>query len=413
MTAAQPALRIGYFAGIYPRATDTFIQREIHGLRERGFDVRTFSVRKSGTDHDVSAAILEEKRKTYFVLPVNPLRLLAANLLSLFASPLRYCATLWLALKTARAGWRGLLYQLFYFQEAIVLAAELKRQRIAHLHNHLGDASGTVTLLACRLADVGYSITFHGPHIFFDPTHWALREKVRYSRFTVCISHYCRSQMMLFTDREDWCRLVIVHCGVDPARYDFVARRAWVAARKLVYTGRLAAEKGIPVLFESLGALKAQGYEFELTLIGDGPDRHVLEKLAQEAGIAERVTFAGFAGQDEVLEHLRQSDVLILPSFAEGVPVSLMEAMACGVPVIATYVGGTVELVEHGRTGQMVHAGDPASLQAAIARYLDEPALRERVSRQGREKVVTDFNLDVEVDKLATLFRQHAGRNQT
>jgi glycosyltransferase involved in cell wall biosynthesis len=410
MIQAPAGMRIGYFAGIYPRATDTFIQREIQGLRARGFDVRTFSVRKSGADHDVSAEILNEKRNTYFLLPANPFRLLIENMAFLGASPLRYFSALNLAWRTARPGWRGLVYQLFYFQEAVKLAGEMRRQRIAHLHNHLGDASGTVTLLACRLTAVGYSITFHGPHIFFDPMHWALREKVRHCRFAVCISHYCRSQMMLFTDQADWARLVIVHCGVDPARYRYAAPRE--RASKLLYTGRLAFEKGLPVLFESLGTLKDQGYDFELTLVGDGPDRAALEASARALGIGEQVVFAGFAGQDEVLAHLRQSDMLLLPSFAEGVPVSLMEAMACGLPVIATYVGGVVELVEHARTGQMVHAGDPVSLKEAIASYLQDRGLRELVSRQGRDKVVEDFNFDTEADKLAALFWQNAGEGR-
>jgi glycosyltransferase involved in cell wall biosynthesis len=399
-------MRIGYFTNTYPRATDTFIQREIKGLRERGFDVRTFSVRKSGADHDVSPEVIAEKRNTFYVLPVNPVRLLLLNLASLFSAPARYLSTLNLARTTAQPGCRGMLWQMFYFQEAVVLAAELRRQQIEHLHNHLGDASATVALLASKLSNIGYSNSVHGSDIFFDPTHWALREKVRHSRFTVCISNYCRSQMMLFTDSQDWQRLAIVHCGVSLADYEFTGLRD--AARKLLYVGRLAAEKGLPVLFESLGAMRAQQYEFELTLLGDGPDREKLEALARQHGIADRVMFAGYASPNVVAEHLRRTDIFVLPSFFEGVPVSLMEAMACGVPVIATYVGGVAELVQDGETGQVVYPGDPVSLKNAIVSYLDDFALRERVSRQGREKVAADFNLDREIDKLAGLFREHA-----
>lgn len=407
MQKTDSAVRIGYFTSIYPRATDTFIQREVRGLRERGIDVRTFSAHRTGADHDVGPDVIEEKRNTLFLLPANPVTLVLDNLAVIVSAPLRYLSTLRLAYRTARPGWRGMLYQMFYFQEAVILARLLQRHRIAHLHNHLGDVSGTITMLACTLAGIGYSITIHGPHIFFDPTHWALREKVKFSRFIACISHYCRSQMMLFSDQSDWDRLRIVHCGVHPGqfRYGEVRRQA----RKLLYVGRLAAEKGLPVLFESLRQLKQRNYDFELTLVGDGAERRDLEELARRAGIPERVVFAGFAGQEEVAEHLRQSDVFILPSFAEGVPVSLMEAMACGVPVIATYVGGIVELIEPGVTGLLVPPSDAAALRDAIARYLDDHALRDRVSRQGREKVVSDFNLDNEVDKLAQLFRNHAG----
>jgi len=398
-------MRIAYFTNTYPRATDTFIQREVMGLRERGIDVRTFSVHKTGTDHDVGPEVLAEKKNTFYVLPVNPFRLLALNLCTLVMSPARYLGALLLALKTARPGLAGLIYQLFYFQEAVVIARELRRHKMHHLHNHLGDLSGTVAMLASSLAGIGFSMTVHGSDFYFDPTHWALREKVKLSLFIVCISHYCKSQMMLFSDQEDWHRLKIVHCGIDPERFGYADVRE--TGGNLLYIGRLAAEKGIPVLFESLSLLAGRGYDFLVTMVGDGPDRAALEEMAVRLGISDRLTFAGYAGQDEVKEHLQKSDVLILPSFAEGVPVTLMEAMACGVPVIGTQVGGVPELIEHDRTGQLVPPADSATLADAIIRYLDDPELRERVSRQGREKVVQDFNLTTELDKLTLLFRQH------
>jgi glycosyltransferase involved in cell wall biosynthesis len=262
-------------------------------------------------------------------------------------------------------------------------------------------------MLASALTGIGYSITVHGPHIFFDPTHWALREKVKFSRFIVCISHHCKSQMMLFSDQSDWDRYQIVHCGVDPHQFRYVEVKRH--ARKLLYTGRLAAEKGLPVLFESLRLLGQQDYDYELTLVGDGDERKSLENLARQMGIADRLVFAGFASQEKVKDYLMQTDVFILPSFAEGVPVSLMEAMACGVPVIATHVGGIAELIEPGETGLLVPASDALALRDAIASYLNDYGLREKVSRQEREKVLSDFNLDKEVDKLARLFRSHAG----
>lgn len=405
MQKADIEVRIGYFTGIYPRATDTFIQREVKGLRERGFDVRTFSMRKTGSDHDVGPEVVEEKRNTFYLLPANPIGLFFDNLAVFVFRPARYLGTLWLAFRTARPGWRGLLYQIFYFQEAVILARALQRQGIEHLHNHLGDVSGTVTLLACTLTGIGYSMTIHGPHIFFDPTHWALREKLKYSRFVVCISHYCKSQMMLFSDQADWGRLLVIHCGVDVGQFRQIEVKP--RARKLLYTGRLASEKGLPVLFESLKLLDQQGYDFELTLVGDGEERKSLEELAQQMDIAGRLVFAGFASQDGVRGYLLQSDVFILPSFAEGVPVSLMEAMACGIPVIATQVGGIAELIETGETGLLVPPSDPAMLRDAIARYLDNYDLRKKVSRLGRKKVMSDFSLDSEVDQLVRLFRVH------
>jgi colanic acid/amylovoran biosynthesis glycosyltransferase len=399
-------MRIGYLTNHYPRATDTFIQREVAALRKRGFDIRTFSVRRSGSEHDVSPEVKAEKRNTHYLLPVAVTRLIHANAWAFIGAPRRYVAVLALAIETRRPGLRGFALQLAYFQEAVLLSLELRRQCITHLHDHGGDNSGTVTLLASTLTRVGYSITIHGPYIFFDPTHWALREKLRHSRFIACISHYCRSQLMLFSDQVDWGRLKLVRCGIDVERFLYVDVRQRV--RQLLYVGRLSVEKGLPVLFESLQILLARGYEFELTLAGDGSGRKGLEELARQLGIYDRLVFAGYIAEDRVREFLQQSDIFILPSFAEGVPVSLMEAMACGVPVLSTYVGGIAELVESERTGLLVSAGDSAALSEAIVRYFDDFELRQRVSRLARQKIVTGFNLDSEVGKLAGLFLAHA-----
>lgn len=400
-------MRIGYFTHLYPRATDTFIQREVAGLRQRGFDIRTFAVRRPGNEHDVAAEVVAEKEGTHYLLPAGVIALIVSNLVVFVRGPARFLSTLALALRTRRPGMRGLALQLAYFQEAILLAIAVTGARITHLHNHLGDNSGTVTLLASRLTGIGYSITVHGPHIFFDPTHWALREKLRYSRFIVCISHYCRSQMMLFSDPVDWDRLKIVRCGVDTERFHYHEVRQQV--KRLLYTGRLAVEKGLAVLFDSLRDLLSRGYELELTLLGDGDDRGHLQDLARRLGIQRHVVFAGYASQEQLRAGLQLSDLVILPSFAEGVPVSLMEAMACGVPVLATYVGGVAELVEPERTGLLVPAADCAALSNAIVRYCDDLELRQRISRSAREAVVAGFNLDAQVDKLAHLFLSGGG----
>lgn len=395
-------MAVAYFTHQYPRATDTFIQREVEYLRLHGLEVRTYSVRRSGSEHDVSESIREEKRRTRYLLPVNPLSLIAKNLSALIRSPLRYVAAFRLALRTSRPGLRGLVLQIAYFQEAVLLASRLRSDGIKHLHNHLGDNSGTATLLASLLAQVSYSITFHGPHIFFDPTHWALREKVRHARFIFCISHYCRSQIMLFSDAADWGKLKIVHCGVDTRRLFPVATRA--RAEKMLYTGRLSVEKGLSVLFESLKLLRDAGRNFELTLVGDGADRDKLQALAREIAIDRHLVFAGYRSQEEVGEYLRRSDIFILPSFAEGVPVSLMEAMATGIPVVATNVGGVAELVESERTGLLVPPADSAALAQAIARYQDDHELRLRVVSHGRERVIQQFNIEIEGQKLLDYF---------
>lgn len=396
--------RLAYFTGNYPRATDTFIQREVIGLRALGWQVETFSVRRSDTNHDVSDFIRSEKQATYYLLPFSWLRLLGGNLSFALRHPRRYLHTLALAHRSRRPGLVGWLYNMVYFQEAVALARVLHLRGIQHLHNHLGDASGTVTMLAAELTGIGYSIMVHGPHLFFDPLHWALPEKLKRSRFVACISYFCQSQLMLFTPPSSWAQLAIVRCGVDPDQYHLQPVRNH--ATQLLYVGRLASEKGLLTLLDSLNQLRSMQVSFRLTLVGDGDDRDLLKKVVQQLGLADVVHFAGFANESGVREHLQKADVFVLPSFAEGVPVSLMEAMACGVPVVSTYVGGINELVEPGVTGLLVPAADATALAAAIARLLRSPDLRAKLARGGRERVEKQYHLNTQILQLSSLFER-------
>ncbi|WP_086934322.1 glycosyltransferase [Agarilytica rhodophyticola] len=395
-------MRIAYFTNTYPRATDTFIRREVIGLRKRGFDVVTYSVRKTGSDHDVDEEVITEKRNTKYILPFNILALLILNFKTLIADPKNYLRTFILAYKTVRPGIKGHFLQLVYFLEAVSLSKLLIEDRVEHLHNHLGDNSGTVTLLAAKLADIPYSISIHGPHIFFDGLHWALDKKTEHAKFISCIGHFCTSQMMLYSDKEYWSKFKIIRCGVDLNRFDYQEPKG--IAKKMVYVGRLSAEKGVPILFDSIAKLKEQNYDVQLTLLGDGEDRDFLEKLAHDMNINDHVIFGGFVDQKTIATTLRESDIFVLPSFAEGIPVALMEAMAIGIPVIATYVGGVTELVIDQNTGQVVSASDSEGLAQAIARYIDQPEWCKTISKNAREKVATEFNIEDQVDKLAQLF---------
>ncbi len=401
---------IAYITGCYPRATDTFIQREVQGLRASGWNVLPYAVRRPGDDHAGIVAVAEEKQRTTYLLPFRPWSLLADNLTLLVKAPLDYLRTVRLAARSRKPGLKGALYQSAYFLEATVLAADLKRKGVAHLHNHLGDASATVTMLAAKLAGIRFSMTIHGPHIFFEPVNWALREKVAEAAFVACIGDFCKSQVMLFSARADWRKLAEVRCGVDMAAY------AWRPPRdsgiKILFVGRLAAEKGILVLLESFAALIARMPHAQLRLAGDGEDRKVLEARVAELGLAERVVFLGYCSQETVRAELESADLFVLPSFAEGVPVSLMEAMAIGVPVVSTYVGGIAELVVPNETGLLVPAGSVPRLVEAMFTGLTDAAWRQRVSIAARAKVVRDYNLQTQVQILSDLFQGGANAGQ-
>jgi len=391
-------MRIAYLTGMYPRATDTFIQREVAGLRQKGLEVYTFSIRRPGDEHIVGPEQKTEREQTFYILPPNPITLVLSHLILLFTSPGRYLKALALAWSTNQPGLRGTLYQLFYFAEAGLLAQQIRAKQIQHLHNHIADSCCTVAMLAAELGGFTFSFTMHGPYIFFEPYRWRIDEKIKRSLFVICISHFCRSQGMLFAPTNTWNRLHIVHCGVDPALFNVVSHNQ--PGKRLLYVGRLSATKGLPILLESLATLKSSHPEIILTVVGDGEDRAELEQMTAKLELNDNVKFVGYKSQAEVREYMQETDVFVLPSFAEGVPVSLMEAMAAGVPVVTTQIAGVSELVENGVSGYLVPPGDGITLADRIKTLLTEPQLRTKFGAAGRTKIEKEFNLNHEVARL-------------
>ncbi|MGX0902386.1 glycosyltransferase involved in cell wall biosynthesis [Roseovarius sp. MBR-79] len=397
------SLRIAYLTGEYPRATDTFIQREVAGLRALGLTVETCSVRRTGAEHHTGPEQRAEAARTFHVLEATlSLRLIPA-LLAAWRRPGRWFAALRLAWRTSPGGLRALAYQMVYLAEATALAHHLRARGVTHIHNHIAKSSGTVAMLASEMSGIPYSFTLHGPDIFYEPHHWRLDEKIARARFVACISHFARSQAMVFSDPAHWDKLHIVHCGVDPALYDG-ARGGGPA--HLVFVGRLAAVKGVPVLLEAMQGLIADHPGLRLTLVGDGPERAALEARAEV--LRGHVDFVGYKSQDEVAALLREATALVLPSFAEGLPVVLMEALAARVPVVATRIAGVAELVEDGVSGRLVAPGDVRALRAALAEVLGDGTLRAGMGAAGRARVVAEFDSAREAAWLAQLLNGYS-----
>lgn len=392
-------MRIAYITGEYPRATDTFVQRDISELRNHGADVFTFSVRKTGDEHMVGEEQIAARKSTFYIIAnANPLSLLLAHASLFLASPVRYLQALGLAWSIREKGFQGALYQLFYFAEAGILARQVQRQQIQHLHNHFAYASCNVTMLAAELSGRSFSFSIQGPSVFFESKRWRLDVKMRKALFVRCISHFCRSQCMIFAPPEKWNRLHIIHCGVRPELFETVSHSQ--PGHRLLYVGRLAAVKGLPVLFESLAMLKASNPDVMLTVVGDGSERADLQQMVVNLGIDKNVDFVGYKSQAEVRQYMQQTDVFVLPSFAEGLPIVLMEALAAGVPAVSTQIAGHSDLIENGVNGYLVPPGDSASMAARVRMLLDDQALRAQLGAAGREKIEQDFNINHEVSLL-------------
>ena len=396
-------MRIGYSTGSYPAVSHTFIQREVAHLRRMGLDIETFGVRRPDDKEIVGEEQVRERERTHYLLPTSVQTLLASHLRCLVRRPRGYIAAFRLAMGMRPAGLRALQKHLFYFAEAGLLAEQLRVQGIGHLHNHLADSSCSVALLASSMSEATFSFTIHGSYIFFELERWRVDLKVDRAQFVICISEYCRSQVMMFSEPSQWSKLQVVHCGVDPSLFPALSHQG--PGTRLLFIGRLSHGKGLEVLFESIARLRSDSLDVELTIVGDGGTRARLETMAEALGISHSVSFVGFEPEDAVRRRLADADILVLPSFAEDVPVCLMEAMASGLAVVGTSVGGVSELVEHGTSGLLVRPGDVRSLTEALSRLVTDASLREALGRAARQKVERDFNGLSEAAKLHAIFR--------
>jgi colanic acid/amylovoran biosynthesis glycosyltransferase len=387
-------MRVAYLTGQYPRATDTFIQREVAALRDSGVHVQTFSIRKPPMNENVGPEQQAERERTRYILPCPAWTLFTAVAKLKLTSPLRYFRALKLAMSVRQPGFKGFAYTLIYLNEACVVSEQMRKDKLTHLHNHFGDSSCTVAMLASVLGGFTFSFSLHGPGIFFEPHRWRLDEKLRRALFVSNISHFCRSQAMIFCPPEKWDRLHIIHCGVDPALFKPVTHTG--QGTRLLTVGRMASVKGMPVLLDAIKTLLPNHPKLTLTVVGDGPERKDFEQRATDLGISQHVDFVGYQSQSQVRERLSETDLFVLPSFAEGVPVVLMEAMAAGVPVVTTRIAGIAELVDDSQSGHLVPPGNVEALTNAIDSLLNNPETRTAFGQAGRRKVEAEFNISKE-----------------
>jgi colanic acid/amylovoran biosynthesis glycosyltransferase len=401
-------MKIGYLVSQYPAPSHTFIRREVEALRRRGLTIETFSVREPAASSRLSAADREEHARTYYILPGRRGAVLRAHGWALLQRPGRYLSTLMEALRHRVPGVRQLLWSLFYFVEGIVLAHELSRRGVGHLHNHFANAGANVGMLASHFLQLGWSVTLHGISEFDYPAGLLLARKLAQARFAACVSWFGMAQAMRVAAPGDWDKLFVARCGIDSRALPPRAPAGPGPAR-VVCVGRLSPEKGHLGLLQAFAQVIKRGQAAELRLIGDGPERANIEAAIVAHGLEERCVLLGQQPEDETLAEVAAADLVVSASFMEGLPVVLMEALGLGVAVVAPRVAGIPELVEDGTSGLLFAPADWAGLAACLERALGDRALRERLGRAGQQRVRAEFDADLACAPLHRRFANGEG----
>ena len=403
--------RLVYLLSCYPAVSHTFFLNEIRELRKLGLLIEVASINDPDRERSFMPAVeAEETEKTHYIKSQGMTQAAGIALKTLLVRPQVFFRGVSAALQLGRWNTGATVYALLYLAEALLLGDWMRLRGLRHLHIHFCGPVATVGMLASMAWGFPYSLTVHGPDEFYDVEKFYLHKKIAHAGFILCISEFCRSQLMRVSSPEHWDKMHIVRLGVDPSVFKPLKSESH-ADRELVVVcvGRLVPSKGQLILLQAAEQLVLHGHSIQVRLVGDGPDREHLEAFA--ANSAVRVRFEGNKSHDEIRHILAEADIFALASFAEGVPVALMEAMAMEVPCVSTCIAGIPELIRDGLEGLLVPASSTESLALALQRLIEDPALGRSLGVAGARRVMEKYNLSENTRTLAGVFKEHIRNN--
>jgi colanic acid/amylovoran biosynthesis glycosyltransferase len=405
------AVRIAYVIGTYPLLTTTFISRERAELERLGHVTSVTSIRRpppESLDPDRAARVGVD-----YLLPVRALDLIGAHLRFAVRRPVAYVSLLAFLVTRGHPSVRARVWTVLHFGEGVRAAAMVEPFRPDVIHVHFVDRAATIALVAARLLRVPFSVTAHARDIFEQPV--LLPEKLGAAAFVVTVSDFNREHLVRVA-RVPSDRLHVLHPWVERVEADVGSRRSSPDRFRILSVGRLVEKKGHDVLIEACRRLVDRGCPIECEIVGDGPLRPELESRIARLGLGSVVRLAGPLSHADVELRLREADVFVLACRVgrdgdrDGMPVAIAEAMATGLPVVSTRIGGIEELVRDG-TGLLVPPDDPDALANTIGQLVEAGAeTRERMGLAGREVVAADFTVPGGVARLAGLLSGAAGR---
>jgi glycosyltransferase involved in cell wall biosynthesis len=434
VAAAVARTRVAYIMSRFPKLTETFILFEMLAAEREGLDVEVYPLlraRNTAAHPEAgsffgkvieltrrpNSSVVMHPEAAHFVdrahfTPLFSLGILISQAVMLLRRPYRYLSALWTVIRANFGSTNYLLGGLAFFPKAVHFARLMKADGIDHIHAHFANHPAAVAWVIHRLTDIPYSFTAHGADLQVD--QHMLREKVAAADRVITVSDDNKRLIADVCGASCEARVWVLRCGVDtdvfyPAQRG--AERVRSKSLTIVCTGTLYEVKGQNYLIEACRRLHDQGLSLTCHLVGDGPWREKLEMQAVESGLCDQIRFRGRMRRHEIASLLHSADVLVAPSVPtaagrrEGIPVVLMEAMASGLPVIASNISGIPELVENGRSGLLVEPRQPDQLADALMRLHGDPELRDRLGKQGRQRVMDEYDLHKNTAALAAYFR--------
>ncbi len=403
---AMPQGRVAYVMSRFPKITETFILDEILQQKRHGLQVEVYPLlreRQSVRHPEADTLTQQAHFEPFLSLPI-----LRANWHYLRRCPRRYMGMVTEVLGKTFGSANFFVGALGILPKAVRFACEMERTGVSHVHAHFATHPAVAALIVHRLTGIPFSFTAHGSDLHVEQR--MLDHKLAAAAFAVTVSSYNKEVMLRKCGDESRNKIHVIHCGVDTSYFAPRSEAVTNGALQLLSVGSLEEVKGHMYLVEACRILRDQGVAFECRIVGEGRLRKRLRAQIARAGLADKVLLEGALPRPEVLARLTRAHVFALPSVPtpsgkrEGIPVALMEAMACGLPVVSSALSGLPELVEDGVSGYLCQPRDVAALAEALLRLSQEPELRSRMGEAGRKRVVAEFDLCDNVRRLAALF---------
>lgn len=396
--------KIAYLLDSFPVLSETYILQEILEMEQQGMLLRLFSLSKPSVS--TKEGVWDGQTPVTYLSHQSILNLLAIALRLFLKIPRRF---LHAALLTVMHHW--LLSAIGCMLYAAYISEQLEQQGFTHLHAHFATGPTSVAQVVYLLSGIPYSFTAHAYDIYLSRKS-DLAYKMSTARFVVTVSAYNQQYLKGLVNQRIGERIYRVYPSLNLGRFALNTNAVPMPRTRplILAISRLVEKKGLSYLVSACRILKDQGYNFLCRIVGDGPERQLLEQKIRELDLADRVELPGAAAHKQVIEMYQQATVVALPCVIastgdrDGLPIALVEALYMGVPVVSTSVAGIPELILEEVNGLLVPPQDSPALAAALARLLDDPELRSRLARAGRETVLEGFDLAKNAQRLISLF---------
>lgn len=408
---SNPSEKVAYLVSKFPTLTETFILREIVALERRGVAIQIYTIRRE------SPEVIHEEARPYLdglrTAPSIALSTLWVNLIALFRHPGVYLALIMLTVRELWGSWHLFARDLYLFPRAVVFAAMMRRDQITHIHAHWATHTAYMAYIIHRLTGIPYSFTAHAHDLYIRKA--MLCHKVKAAQFVATISQFNVEELVQDCGEAVRAKLHVVRCGVLPEHLDVPRHSHPDQPLTIVTIASLRDYKGLEYAIQA-AALLRDSIDFRWRVVGTGPDRESLQAQIDAAGLHDRFQLIGGRSEQAIRDLLSEADLCVMSSVImpdrrmEGIPVSLMESLAAGVPTIATRISGIPELVIEGVTGRLVPERDSQALADAIHAYHTDRSAWQPLIVAGKAHVQAEFLVDHNATRLQRLFASSAER---